>query len=354
MRRPALPAILLAALAAAGAAAGQEAAPFPPGTSSQSLEGLRCSVVMPAEFDPAKERSLVVVLHGAGGTETGMAGSLAFLAERECAVLAPKSRGQTWDKPDVDAVRRIVADLKKRLRVGNRRLHALGFSNGGWNLAPLAFDEDLGFATACWVAAGYSGGKPPDRAKKTMAVLALAGEKDPNRGAAEKTPDLLKDKVRSAEARVEPGIGHEWPAGQMPYYGWWLGLQEGRFVPGETLAFAWSDDEGAARAAMAERRTGALVYWFSKEDADRPEARTLQNETLQDPMVRVFGGRLLAWRRDRAGDAAGFAAAGLKETPAVVVLDAAGKPVKTLQGKISAQALAAALRSVARDKSVPK
>ena len=54
-------------------------APFPPGTSSHWLESLKCSIVMPEKFDPAKERSMVVVLHGAGGTETGMASVLAFL-----------------------------------------------------------------------------------------------------------------------------------------------------------------------------------------------------------------------------------------------------------------------------------
>jgi poly(3-hydroxybutyrate) depolymerase len=207
-----------AALALVLALAGSEGdAPFPPGTSSQRLEGLACSLVMPEAFDPAKERSMIVILHGAGGTETGMAGSLAHLAADDFVVLAPKSAGQTWAKADLDAVLRIVADLKRRLRIGEGRLHAAGFSNGGWNLDPVAFDEKLRFASACWIAAGYKGGKPPAHAKKGMGVLALAGAEDGNRDAAEKTPDLLEGKVRSAECRIQPGLGHAWPEKLMPY-----------------------------------------------------------------------------------------------------------------------------------------
>ena len=88
---------LLAPVLLAGAAPVEEPV-FPAGTSSQTLEGLRCSIVMPEGFDPAKEHSLLVILHGAGGTETGMAGSLADLAARDFVVLAPKSSAQTWSK----------------------------------------------------------------------------------------------------------------------------------------------------------------------------------------------------------------------------------------------------------------
>ncbi len=346
---------LALALAAAGSppAAGGEP-PFPAGYSEQTLEGLRCAVVMPETFDAEKERSLVVILHGLGGTESGMARSLEPLAKEEFVVLAPKSKGQGWEKSDLDAVRRIVADLKKRLRIGEGRLHGAGFSNGGWNLAEVAFDGDLRFASACWIAAGYKGGKPPDHAKKGMGVLALAGATDGNRPAAEATPGLLEGKVRSAEVRIEPGIGHEWPRGQMDYYFWWLGVQEGRFVPGVTRAFAWHADEAAARAAMAEGRIGGFTYWYAGSEGEDERARTFQNETLQDPLVRRFGAQAAAWKRDRDTDGAAFAEAKLKETPAVVVHDAKGAVVKTLQGKISAAALGTALRAVARDKSLPK
>jgi predicted esterase len=347
-------ALLLAGLLAAGGAAADDGPPFPPGTSSQRLEGLRCSIVMPEAFDAAKERSLLVVLHGAGGTETGMAGSLQSLAADDFVVVAPKSAGQTWSKSDLDAVKKIVADLKKRLHVGETRLHAAGFSNGGWNLAPVAFDEDLRFTSACWIAAGYNGGSVPKHAKKGMGALALAGANDPNRGAAEKTPDLLQDKVRSAMCRIQPGKAHEWPDGLVPFYRWWLLVQEGRFVPGECLPFDWVDDEAKAREGMAASKTGGLLYLFSKDQAGDAAAKAFQNETLLDPAVQHFGRQLVAWRQEKAEAGAVVQAEKIQSTPAVVVCGPDGKTTKVLQGKISAQALAAALRAVAPDKAMPK
>jgi len=344
---------LFVALLAATAA--PDAAPaFPAGTSSQTFEGLTCSIVMPDAFDAAKEHSMIVVLHGNGGTETGMAASLAHLAKDDFVVVAPKSKGIGWDTADVDAVRRIAADLKKRLHVGERRLHACGFSNGGWNLAPVAFDEALRCQSACWVASGFKGGKPPKHAKKEMGVLALAGGDDPNKDAAEATPKQLADKVRSAECRIQPGLGHAWPDKLVPYYSWWLLVQEGRFTPGVCAAFEWKDSAQAAIDAGVAAKTGAFVWWFSSAAQTDDKARTFQNDTLRDSLVQRFGAQLAAAKVELESDTAGFAKAGLKTTPAVVVYDAAGKVKAVFDGKLDAKALSAALRSVAPDKTLPK
>jgi len=342
-------AVALGVVAATGRLAAEDA-PFPTGESSQELEGLKVSIVMPGTFDAAQERSMIVVLHGAGGTETGMARSLAFLAKEDYVIVAPKSKGQVWEADDLERVRKIVADLKVRLHVGATRLHAVGFSNGGWNLAAVAFDEDLCFTSACWVAAGYNGGKVPKHAKKGMGVLALAGGDDPNRGAAEGTPGLLGDDVRSAEVRIQPGLGHAWPEKLMPYYGWWVGVQEGRFVPGVTLAFEWDSGDADPPPPAEDGKSGSFVYWYAADDTDSADAKAFQNETLQDPDVRFFGAQLRAALRDRREHEDAFAALKLKATPAVVVYDAKGKVKKALEGKISAKSLAAALRSTAKEK----
>ncbi|MHC4924643.1 MAG: hypothetical protein ACYTG4_11295 [Planctomycetota bacterium] len=330
-------------------------APFPAGISSQTLEGLKCSVVMPENWSADREWSLMVILHGAGGTETGMSHALAFLAEHEFCVVAPKSKGQTWAKADLDAVRKIVADLKKRLKVGEGRLHGAGFSNGGWNLGPVALDPALRFRSACWIAAGFRGGKVPPHGKKEMGVLALAGMQDGNRNAAEQTPKLLRKKVRSAMVRLQPDLGHEWPEALMPFYGWWLEVQEGRYEPGRTFAFDWMTDEETALAVLGENRKGGVAYWFDETDKDDAVAKRVQNDVLMDPLVQHFGGQLVAWRMDRAKHAARFAELKLKETPAVVVFKPNGKVAKTLQGKkVSPGSLAKVLRSVAPDKKMPE
>jgi predicted esterase len=331
------------------------AAPFPPGTSQQTLEGLAVSIVMPPAFDAAKERSMVVVLHGAGGTETGMAGTLAHLAAEEYVVLAPKSKGQVWEQADLEAVKRIIADLKKRLHVGEKRLHGIGFSNGGWNLAPVAFDEALRFQSAVWVAAGYKGGKPPKHAKKEMGVLALAGDQDPNHSAAEGTVPALEDKVRSVEVRLQPGLDHKWPDKLVPYLNWWLGVQEGRYTPGVCAAFEWKESPAAALEAAASAKSGAFVWWFATAaDTANEKAKAFQNDGTRDRMVQRFGQQIAAAKADRDADAEGFAKTGCKTTPAVVVYDAAGKVKAKFEDKIDVKALAAALRGVAPDKSLPK
>jgi predicted esterase len=344
--------VLVAALLGTCAAYADDR-PFPAGTSSHEIEGLTWSIVMPSEFDAAKERSLMVILHGAGGTETGMAGSLAFLADDDYVVAAPKSKGQTWSADDLDRVKRGVAGLKAQLHIGENRLHGAGFSNGGWNLAPVVFDEDLHFTSACWIAAGHRGGKPPKHAKKGMGVMALAGAEDGNRSAAEATPGLLQDDVRSAECRIQPDLGHKWPGQLIPYYAWWLGVQEGRFVPGVTLAFDWDATDAAPPPPAEDGKSGSFVYWYSVDDAESEEALAFQNETLQNSAVRFFGGQLRAAKRERSENAERFAELKLKTTPALVVFNAKGKLKKALQGKIKAKSLASALRAAARVKKLP-
>src|SRR5690242_1692594 len=87
-----------AVLSVVGAVAGArafpaDAPPFPAGESTQQLEGLKCTIEMPVGFDVALEHSLVVILHGNGGSDDGMARSLMHLCKEDFVVLAPKSRG---------------------------------------------------------------------------------------------------------------------------------------------------------------------------------------------------------------------------------------------------------------------
>jgi hypothetical protein len=284
-----------------------------------------------------------------------MAGTLAPLAKEGFVVCAPKSTAATWDTGDIEKVKEIVRHLMATLSVEEGRLHGMGFSNGGWNLAPLVFDEKLRFASACWVAAGYNGGKVPKRARTELGAMALAGSEDGNRGAAEKTVDLLADKVRCVECRLQKGLGHEFPREHLPYYFYWVKVMDGRYEPGIDMSFAWSGDPVAAKADMAARKLGGFFYFHSTDDAGGEEGRRVQHEVFFDPLVRRFGGQLVAVKLDRASHAELFASLDLKTTPAVAVLAPDGKPKKTFEGKaIKESALAKALREFAPDKSVPK
>lgn len=336
--------LLLGALPRASAAD----APYPPGPSRQSLEGLETELVLPRELAADVRASLVIVLHGAGGTATGMAGTLAPLAGRGFVVCAPKSKGQVWEASDLEAVLRIAAHLKSVLPIDAAKVHVVGFSNGGWNLPRLAFDDALRPVSATWVAAGFRAGPVPDWAKTRLSALALAGSDDPNLSAARETVKALSGKVRSVEVREQPGLGHAWPEKLQPYLEWWLGVREGRFTPGDDLSLPWTADLDAALATQAGgKKGGVLLYVFDPADAAKPEARALQHEVLFDPEVRRLGAQLAAVKLTREQAQALGARTPFSTTPALLVLDAKGAVKHALEGKVKASALAKALRSVA-------
>lgn len=80
---------------------------------------------------------LVVVLHGAGGDAERGLGMLRSLAdERGLVLLAPSSRGRTWDAvtdgfgPDVAVVDRALTAVFAAVRVDAERIAVAGFSDG--------------------------------------------------------------------------------------------------------------------------------------------------------------------------------------------------------------------------------
>lgn len=286
-----------------------------------------------------------------------MVGSLRDWVALGYVVCAPKSTDATWSPGDIEAVKRIAAHLKGVLPIDPARVHVVGFSNGGWNLDPLAFDDTLRPCSATWVAAGCRSGSAPKWARTGLGVLALAGTEDGNADAAGGTVKVLEGKVRCVEARFQPGLGHAWPEQLMPYLRWWMGAMEGRFVPGEDMNFDWGDRIEAAVEALADQKKGGvLVYVFSAADRDKPHARQLSNEVLMDPLVRHYGSQLQAVRLDAAEHGEVLEALGVEQTPALVVLDRHGEPQKVLQGEkaFKERAVASALKAVAPNKKKPE
>ncbi|MEN8148369.1 MAG: hypothetical protein ABFS86_01015 [Planctomycetota bacterium] len=329
---------------------------YPTGSTLQEHSGLKFQLLVPEDYAASKTYSLYVVLHGMGDSGPNLAPAFRELPARGYIVACPSARGNAWSARDLDDVKTIVAHLMDVFPIGEGKLHGLGFSNGGWNLGPLVFDERFRFASGCWMAAGFQGGKVPPRAKKEFGAIALVGAQDGNRGAAVKTVDLLKDKVKSVECRIQPNLGHKFTRELMPYYWWWLDVMDGRFTPGLDKSIPWKESLDGVAAESEEKKTGAFLWFFSKEaDAESDEAKRVQNEVFFDRLVRVFGARVVPVKLEREKNGELFAKYRLKSTPAIVVLDKKGKKKKVLEGKkIKAGALAKALRSVAKDQSVPK
>jgi len=291
--------------------------------------------------------SLVVLLHGNGDNGANLIGAMAEWVPQGYLICAPSARQTSWSPADLAATLRIAAHLKREMPIDPKRVHVVGFSNGGWNLAEIAFDDQLRPCSATWVAAGFRGGSVPKWARKEMGALALAGSDDPNADAARETVPALREKVRSVEARFQKGLDHKWPRELMPYCLWWMGAMEGRATPGDDRNFDWGESIDEAVAALAgAKRGGILVYAWSAADDSAP----IQNELLMDPEVRHFGAQLRAVKLE-AG--AATEALGLAATPALAVLDRTGAVKKRFAGKIKAKALAAALRAQAPDKRPP-
>lgn len=344
-------ALLSVVLAWAGTALADEL-PYPTGRSVQQIEGTETALLIPDGLSPEKPGSFVILLHGAGDNGPNLIGALRAWMEQGYVVCAPSATGGTWDKGDLAVTKRIALHLMKVLPVDPKRVHAIGFSNGGWNLAPIAFDDDLRPCSACWIAAGFNGGKIGRWAKKGLGALALAGADDPNAGAARQTVPLLKEKVRSVEVRLQAGLAHKWPREHDKYHLWWAGAMEGRFDPDTDMNFAWGDDLDAAIAALkGKKRGGIFIYFHAPQDKEKPEARRLQNEVFMDQAVRHFGNQLQAVKLDLGDESRKY---GVKVTPAVAVLKKDGTLKKLLSGKIKARSLASALRSVAPNKKPPK
>jgi poly(3-hydroxybutyrate) depolymerase len=330
---------------------------YGPGRSTHEMDGIRYELLVPSNEQAKDGYALLVILHGSGGTATGMVGTGQPLMDLGFVTCAPKSTGpRSWSAPDLEVVRKIASHLIEMYGVEPHRRHAAGFSNGGWHLAPVAFDEKLRFRTATWIAAGFNGGKPPRHAKKEMGCLALAGAQDGNRGAAEGTVKLLEDKVRFVDCRIQPNLGHAFPRELVPYWQYVMEVMEGRFTPGDQRSYEWASDLGTARKRMADEKLGGFAYvWSSEADEKETElTRAYQNEALFDRITGFFGRQLVAVKLEKGEAADLIEEARIKATPAIVVFKRGGaKVAKVLTGKLKPRKLASALRSVARVRKLP-
>lgn len=111
---------------------------FPAGESRLGLsEGRDGLVYLPAALGAATRAPLVVYLHGAGGDAKRLPLLLHDLADGHgLVVLAPESRGTTWDLagepsgPDLEYLRRAVDHVRSRVPVDESHLALAGFSDG--------------------------------------------------------------------------------------------------------------------------------------------------------------------------------------------------------------------------------
>ncbi|MCA1592495.1 MAG: phospholipase [Acidobacteria bacterium] len=110
----------------------------PAGLQPLGLEGQRDGLLyVPAQYRAEHPAPLALMLHGAGGdAQGGMSMLQSFADETGIILLAPASRGRTWDiilgayGPDVSVVNRALEQTFARYAVDHKRVAVGGFSDG--------------------------------------------------------------------------------------------------------------------------------------------------------------------------------------------------------------------------------
>jgi predicted esterase len=154
-----------------------------PGTRPLGLTGTRDALLhVPPGLAPDRAAPLVVSLHGAGGdAEAGLALLRGPADERGLLLLAPASRGSTWDAvggrfgPDAVLVDRALATVFAAVRVDPERIAISGFSDG----ASYALGLGLANGTLFRRVVAFSPGFVPDGpADGRPAVFVAHGDTD--------------------------------------------------------------------------------------------------------------------------------------------------------------------------------
>jgi phospholipase/carboxylesterase len=122
---------------------------------------------VPAGYRPDAPAPLVVLLHGAGGRARGIVARLTVAESRGVIVLAPDSRGSTWDVirgefgPDVEFLDRALAFAFERCAIDRRRVAIGGFSDGASYALSLGVDNGTLFTHILAFSPGFVVSRSP-------------------------------------------------------------------------------------------------------------------------------------------------------------------------------------------------
>jgi polyhydroxybutyrate depolymerase len=136
----------------------------------------------------AHPAALLVAFHGTGGSGRFMerySGLLAQLDRSGAIGVFPDADGDRWnveesahDPDDVDFARDLIDSVGRRYCVDERRVSAVGVSNGGSMAALLACTIPQRLAGVAIVAGGFAT-LPPCRSRRPVSVLEIHGTDDP-------------------------------------------------------------------------------------------------------------------------------------------------------------------------------
>ncbi|MCW2618243.1 MAG: phospholipase [Modestobacter sp.] len=159
-----------------------EGPPTIPGTHPLGLEAVRDALLhVPPTVLPGAAAPLVLTLHGAGGdAEAGLALLRPLAEERGLLLLAPASRGTTWDAirgsygPDAALIDRALARVFAAFAVDASRVAVAGFSDG----ASYALGLGLANGDLLRKIVAFSPGFVPPRGRREGAPLVFVSHGD--------------------------------------------------------------------------------------------------------------------------------------------------------------------------------
>ena len=136
---------------------------------------------VPRGCDPNRAAPLAVMLHGAGRRAQNMNFAYPLADELGVVILAPDSRGRTWDGivgqtgPDVDFIDAALKSVFVRIRVNPSRLALGGFSDGASYALSLGFANGDLFTHVMALSPGFI---PPNPRRGKPRVFVSHGTQD--------------------------------------------------------------------------------------------------------------------------------------------------------------------------------
>ncbi|MFA4985978.1 MAG: hypothetical protein WC712_05290 [Candidatus Brocadiia bacterium] len=219
MKSPAVLVCLVVALLVCGSS-GAEDKSVKNGTSKVNLaNGSFYMLVVPKNFKNDGKGGAFLCMHGAGGTpdhvvqgfESGRVNKVPILEAMNCIGIFPKSKGDSWvsdETTPVDA----LEDVKKTIKIDDKRVHVCGYSAGGFMASIVFYDKPELFASLTTFASFVAITDPGIvKASIEKPVFIIVGETDQNRPGGEQCCKSLKDwGSRWVRIKVVPG-GHMFP-----------------------------------------------------------------------------------------------------------------------------------------------
>ena len=131
---------------------------------SSDRDGL---LVVPPQYRADTPAPLIVLLHGAGGRASRIVSMLSLASSHGVVVLAPESRGSTWDAirgslgPDVAFLDRALDHTFARCAINQRKLAIGGFSDGATYALSIGLDNGSLFTHVVAFSPGFIATRRP-------------------------------------------------------------------------------------------------------------------------------------------------------------------------------------------------